>query len=246
MSTLLEYFDAAYLINLPERTDRLRSARQQLARIGWDVGTGGLQIFPACSFADRAGFPSAGVRGCFHSHLECFRRAQTQYHNILMLEDDIAFTAALPRLTPAVISQLNAAPWDFVYFGHEGTGEIPLAGLRTCPQDIRFERPIHVVHTTHFYAISARILPRIISHLERLASGKEGDHTGGPMPIDGAFHIFRRQNPDVRCLIAVPKLGWQRPSRSDIMPRGFDSLAVVRPIVSVLRGLKHLATSWSR
>jgi glycosyl transferase family 25 len=247
MSTLLEYFDATYMINRPERTDRLRSVRQQLAHVGWSVGPGGVEVFPACTFADRAGFPNAGARGCFHSHLECLRRAQlAQCRNILMLEDDVAFASALPRLAASVVSQLNRTAWDFVYFGHEETGDIPRADLRTQPSDVHFETTLQTIHTTHFYAINGRVLPRIITHLERLSNGIEGDQVSGPMPIDGAFHLFRLKNPDVRCFITVPKLGWQRPSRSDIIPRRFDSLTVVRPIISVLRELKYLTTSWSR
>ena len=140
-----------------------------------------------------------------YSHLECLRRAEGRASNVLMLEDDIALALSIPNITPALISLLNGTQWDFVYFGHEETGEIPRAKTKTVPGDIRLESTMQVIHTTHFYAVSGRILPRFIDHLHRVANGNEGDQLAGPMPIDGAFHIFRQQNPDVRCFIVVPK-----------------------------------------
>ena len=70
MKTLLDYFGAAYLINLPERKDRLKSATAEFARAGWRLGPDAVQLYAAQKFTDRAGFPgSASVRGCFHSHI---------------------------------------------------------------------------------------------------------------------------------------------------------------------------------
>ena len=160
-----------------------------------------------------------------------------------MLEDDITFSPALPRLTPSIIARLDDTAWDFIYFGHEETGDIPRATPDIPPNEFAFETTSHVIHTTHFYAVSGRIIRRVVAHLERLANGPEGDPEFGPMPIDGALHIFRRQNPDVRTFVAVPKLGWQRPSRSDIMPRRFDKIRIARPFVSAIRELKYLTVS---
>jgi glycosyl transferase, family 25 len=243
MSMLAEHFGAVYLVNLPERLDRLKSAKKQLARAGWSLGPAQVQRFPAHSFADRAGFPNAGARGCFQSHLECLRRAQRDHReSVLILEDDITFCSALPRLSQSVLSQMESLNWDFVYFGHEGTGEIPRAERNT--PEVHFDRWSTDLLTTHFYGVSARILSRLIAHLDHIANGVEGDQEAGPMPLDGAYNIFRRNNPDVRCLIAVPKLGWQRPSRSDIMPKAFDGLRVLHPLTTALRELKHLSHLW--
>lgn len=244
MSTLIEYFDAAYLINLPQRVDRLKSAKKQLARVGWNIGPNGVQIFPARSFAERAGFPNAGARGCFHSHLDCLRRSHSENRrNVLMLEDDIALSSLLYRQTSLILSQLADLQWDFVYFGHEATGDILRANSSTIEAP-SFQPWIAEIHTTHCYGISNRILPRLIAHLEHVATGTEGDHEYGPMPLDGAYNIFRRHNPDVRCIVAVPKLGWQRPSRSDIMPKAFDNLRSLRPVTNVLRELKQIVQQW--
>src|ERR1700761_392773 len=72
---LLKFFDGGYLINLPHRQDRLRSARRELDRVGWHLGETGVELYPAQTFDEPAGFPSIGARGCFDSHLQCLRRA---------------------------------------------------------------------------------------------------------------------------------------------------------------------------
>jgi glycosyl transferase family 25 len=245
MNRLSDYFGSVYLINLPERVDRLKSAKKQFAHVGWKTGQDGVQTFPALRFADRAGFPSIGTRGCFHSHLECLRRAQAEgRRSVLILEDDIALSPALPRLTPAITSLLAAVEWDFVYFGHYAAGDILEARANTSKWEVRFHTCPDEILGGHFYAVSGRILPRLIANLNDIAKGPEGDRSNGPMPVDGAYNNFRRNNPDVRCLIVDPKLGWQTSSASDITPHVFDRISFLRPVATVLRDLKRSVASW--
>lgn len=243
MNGLPDLFGIAYLINLPERADRLRSAKRQLARAGWDIGPVGVQVFPALRYAEAAGFPSAAIRGCFHSHLECLRRAQSEARpSVLVLEDDIALTSSLPRLTASIRSQLADRDWDFVNFGHSATGDILAADRNT--SEISFDVWTGDILGTHFYAVGGRILPRLIAYLEKLASGRKGDREAGPMPVDGAYNMFRRNNPDIRCLIARPKMGWQISSRSDVTPHSLDQLALLRPVNGLLRRFKQIGSEW--
>ena len=240
-----DHFGAAYLINLPEREDRLRSAERELVGAGMSLGPAGIEIFPAHRYADPAGFPNIGSRGCFQSHLECLRRARaSRQPSVLILEDDIAFAPSLPHLSSAVISQLSTLPWDFVYFGHYGTGDIPLARRDALQKELGFRQYTGDVVSTHFYAVNGRILDRLIAHMTTLASGQKGDNETGPMPLDGAYNIFRRKNSDVRCFIVSPKLGWQSSSASDITPGRLDRLPVLRPMNIVLRSLKQHIARW--
>ena len=57
---------------------------------------------------------------------------------------------------------------------------------------------------------------------------------------DGAYNTFRRYNKDVITYIANPKLGWQRPSRSDITPRVLDNFVALRSFMSFGRNVKVL------
>jgi glycosyl transferase, family 25 len=246
MNRLPDFFGITFVINLPERVDRLRWIKKEIARVGWDMGPDGIQLFPACRFVDRANFPSAAIRGCFHSHLECLQQAHKQgCRSVLILEDDVTFAPPLPRLTRSILSQLESAEWDLVYFSHEHTGDDSIASWTSSEQDIKFEDwgTRHIL-TGYFYGVHGRILPRLIDHLNRIKNSAEGDPVMGPMTYDGALNAFRTINGDVKTLIARPKLGRQRPFRSDITPRSFDNVLFLRPLTAVLRNLKHLAQSW--
>jgi GR25 family glycosyltransferase involved in LPS biosynthesis len=233
----------AYLINLPERKDRLRFAKRELSSVGWQLGPGGVCLYAANKFKDRGRFPSPSIRGCFMSHSDCLGEASRQgMPNTLMLEDDVAFASSFPILLPSILSQLEAIDWGFCYLGHEDTGNIDRANSRT--RDVNLIPYNGELRTTHFYLVNGRILPRLLEHLDRLASGEEGDQKNGPMPIDGAINRFRLSNGDIKTVIADPKLGWQRPSRSDISPGRIDQWRLLYPTVEGLRSLKHKFLRW--
>ena len=203
-----------------------------------------VQLYAAQRFTDRAGFPgNPNVRGAFHSHLECIRTAQAlRKTRILLMEDDIALAPSIHQLTPSIVSQLETKPWDFAYFGHEHTGEIRRANSGTT--SVKLVPTSTGITTAHFFAINGRIIPRLLKHLDRVWSGTEGDQEFGPMPVDGAYNVFRRRNSDVQILIADPKLGWQRPSRSDLSPKAIDNFYALRPLIAVLRDIKYALGRW--
>jgi len=240
-----QYFGAAYLINLKDRNDRLAAAKKEFARAGWRFGLGGIEAYPAKRFSERLGFPSPQVRGCFYSHWECLRAAHAQgKKSVLIMEDDIALAPSIKEIIPPIMSDLSVKPWGVIYLGHEDTGAISNANSHSV--DVSLMPFTGIVRGCHFYAVSGSVLPKLLHHLERVATGVEGDQEFGPMPIDGALSIFRRNNPDVVTLIAAPKVGWQRASRSDIAPRAFDRIRVARPLVTFLRNAKnHFARSRS-
>jgi glycosyl transferase family 25 len=248
MRAFPSYFGCTYVINLPERTDRLDRVRKELTAIASTIcdGDGGVEVFPAYKYPDRAGFPSAGVRGCFLSHLKCLKLAHDAGRpSALILEDDVAFSSALLRLTPALAAQLDSQHWDIVFFGHFGTGDIPDARPTISQNEISFIPWAGEIQGMHFYAVNGRIFPQLIADLDRHIHGIEGDQEYGPMPIDGAFNIFRRNNPAIRTLIAQPKLGWQASSRSDITPRLIDRIPFLQPVLRPVRKLKAAVARWS-
>ena len=56
------------------------------------------------------------------------------------------------------------------------------------------------------------------------------------MHVDGAYCWFRHAHPHFRTLLAVPELGYQRSSRTDIHDlRWFDRVPVAREAVAWLR-----------
>ena len=113
-------------------------------------------------------------------------------------------------------------------------------GADRAAERVTFEKSTKEFIGGHFYVVRKRILPRVIAHFERLATGRPGDDDFGPMLPDGAHNTFRRHNPDVQMFLANPKLGWQSASRSDITPRAIDSVESLRPLMSVARRIKRI------
>jgi glycosyl transferase family 25 len=162
------------------------------------------------------------------------------------MEDDIALSSCLLRIASSVDRILKQGNWGFIYFGHQHTGFDQIADRKTDPGQISFNEWRQDLRTTYFYAVNGSIFPMLIEHLSTVENGLSGDQEMGPMPIDGAINIFRRKNPNIRCLIATPKLGWQGSSRSDITPRGLDAITYLRPVAVFLRGIQEAYRSRGR
>lgn len=220
---LFDHFDCAFVINLPERADRLRAVERELAKVGVPFASGRVELFRAIRPREAAGFPSAGYRGCFLSHYGVVRAAlERGSKSVLILEDDIAFRPALWQRGAEFLARLKVAPWDVVYLGHGlDTQQLP-DGL--CP--FRGEVPL-----LHFYGLKNTIYQRLLSYLDDILTRCPGDPRGCPMSPDGALSLFRRWNPDVRTLVANPPLAFQRSSPSDLGGHPwFDSVPALRSI----------------
>jgi glycosyl transferase family 25 len=226
------------VINLAHRTDRRREFAAQLSRIGLGLDSEGIRLFPAVRPSEPGGFRSIGARGCFLSHLEVLRTAAAEgLDHIVVCEDDLDFAEDFAARAPDIVATLSATEWDILYAGHHGLppGLAPdLAG--------RLARlaPAQKVQTTHFLVFRQRVVAPLIAYLEAILSRPPGHPEGGPMHVDGAFSWFRAAHPDVVTLAALPPLGHQRASRTDIhAPRWFDRLPVVRDLAGLARRIRR-------
>jgi glycosyl transferase, family 25 len=61
-------------------------------------------------------------------------------------------------------------------------------------------------------------IPMFAGFLRQVLDRPPGHPEGGPMHVDGAYTTFRRNHPEFMTLAAIPSLGHQRASRSDIYP----------------------------
>ena len=236
MANLATYFDTAYLINLDERVDRLRETQVELQAVGFEEA---VERFSAVKFAEAEGFENAGTRGCFHSHLNCLENAvKRESEHVLVLEDDVAFSPALATLTPQVTAFLDKNEWDIVYFGHMQTGDI--AHAKKSDEQVEFLPFDREMIGLHFYAVHKRAMGRLIEHMRKCV--EETDWEGGifhPMSPDGALNVFRRENKDICALIASPKLGWQRASKSDLTPSAAEKIPGLNKILPGARKVKN-------
>lgn len=230
---LTDFFERTYVVNLPERVDRRRAITRELAKAGLPLTKAGkpnhrVELFPAIRPDHPEGFPSLGARGCFLSHLAILKQAQQdQLANVLILEDDLAISPRLQSAQASLIEQLDRTTWGFTYFGHR----LPQTDSAT----VKLQQSTEPIETTHFYGVNGAILDRLIPFLEELMRRPGGHPEGGPMHIDGAYWRFRLQYPEVATFVAMPSLGWQRSSRSDITTAWFDQFPVLRQIGAVAR-----------
>jgi hypothetical protein len=228
---LKDYFDRICVINLPERTDRRRVIVRELDRAGLHLQRGKVEIFPAIRPVRAAGFPNIGHRGCFLSHYHILRRAQAEGLNrVLIMEDDLSISPRFAAEAASLVRILETTAWGFAYFGHmERVEDSNPAVLRP-----------HVGHllATHFVAVHGSVFARLVAFMDLVQQRPVGHPDGGPMPIDGAYSTFRQQNPDVLTLLAAPNLGSQRSSRSDLSPKWFDRVPVLRQAVAATRRAK--------
>lgn len=230
---LNEAFDRIAIINLPERGDRRRQMAGELRKVGLDLASPGVQLFAAIRPPDAGIFPSRGARGAYLSHLEVLRQARADgVRRLLVLEDDLVFSdnlgEALRRLGP----DIERGGWDLLYLGHLASGGEP-GRERLEPND---EPQVCL----HFYAIRAAWFDPLIAYLEACLERPPGHPEGGPMHVDGAFSMFRAQQPAFRTSLVFPSLGWQRPSRSDITDnRWYDRLPGLRQGAGLARRAKH-------
>jgi hypothetical protein len=229
---LLEFFPRTRIINLPARLDRRRETRQEFARCALPLDPPGVGFFEAIGPLDAGGFPSAGVRGCFLSHLAVVEEARDagQGH-LLVLEDDIAFSREVASHGEVAVEALGRRDWDLAFFGH---------ALPQVPGPLAWSPAPEPMTLAHFYAVNARTLAPLAAFLRKVLATPPGHPDGGPMHYDGALNTFRRQHPAVVALALSRSLGYQRPSRTDLhQVSTLDRHGLLEPMASLVRGVKR-------
>ena len=233
----IEFFDRAYIINLPERVDRRKGMEKELKKVGMSLKPGKVELFSAIRPDSAGPFQSIGYRGAFLSHLTVLKQAQElQLKNVLVMEDDLAFSEYFHKYEDSLIEQLQTTDWDIVQFGYfpEQSAVQPTDGNFATYQPFTGE-----VIGAHFYAVNGKVFDRFIHFFETLLERPAGHPEGGPMSPDGVFNIFPWQNHDIVRLIAIPSFGGQRSSRSDCSTdlKWFDRFPVSKQIVTLARNL---------
>ena len=234
----MDYFQQIYIVNLAHRADRRLEMEVQLKSIGLSFYTHNIVLFPACRPDNSGGFTSIGARGCFLSHLAILRDAGAKgFDRILILEDDLNFSAGFMERIGGITNLLEVENWHIFYGGYflpTALPEFP-AGMEVVKIS-----PLSDIQTSHFIGFRGSAIDKVSKFLEALLGRQAGDKDGGPMHVDGAYNCFRRINSDQTTLLAVPELGYQRSSRTDIhVLRWFDRMPGFRHAVDGLRSLRN-------
>ena len=239
MSHPLSIFGATRIINLASRSDRRAEMRAQLRHIGVPDDAPDVAFFDAVRPDDAGGFPTLGTRGCFLSHLGVLEQAVARGHeSVLILEDDLNFSADFRLHITAVSAALARSQWSIFYGGYAIEGQAAAAHADAiCAID-----PVRPVTGAHFVAFRGSALQDMPAYLRAIMGRTPGHADGGPMHVDGAYSRFRREHPDLQTLVALPQLGYQRASRSDIHPlRWYDDWPLVREGVDWIRKRKNVS-----
>jgi glycosyl transferase, family 25 len=231
-------FDAIYLINLRERTDRRRELQAALSAVGLLPGDPRLVWLNAVRPETSGEFPNVGVYGCFLSHLACLQAASASKHRrILIMEDDASFPrSAVGRLRDALI-RLKSSEWQIWYGGHLFVGNVQPYGHgwgTIIDRTVAIQR----AHCVGFQGTAT--IDSIREFLELILTRPAGHIQAGPMHTDGAYNVWRSLNAGAVTRATIPEICIQRSSRSDIATIGMvDRFAITRLIARPLRKLRN-------
>ncbi|WP_060513497.1 glycosyltransferase family 25 protein [Pseudomonas sp. NBRC 111124] len=228
---VIDYFDRTRIINIPSRTDRRLETEAEFARNGFQIDEQKIGFFPAVTPAAQEGFPSAGVRGCFMSHMQILEEAMhLNVKNILIMEDDIQFSRRIGPFGKKAIEALQGLDWDIAYLGHSCEGD---SGT---PRWALVDRPIHLAH---FYAVNGKSVGKLRDFLAQILQRPPGHPDGGPMHYDAALNTLIHTDKNIQAYYFTWNLGYQRPSRTDLHALSiFDRVAMLRPVMALYRRLK--------
>ncbi|WP_456840303.1 glycosyltransferase family 25 protein [Bradyrhizobium sp. USDA 4486] len=233
---LLDTFSAIRIINLKSRDDRRREVTAEFARLGLAIDGEKIGFHDASRFSDANPFPSIGAKGCYDSHLKILEEAlDRKIDNILILEDDCDFVGNIEELLPRAAAALRREHWDLFFGGHED-----LACDETSPDPIQKIEQGTWIRGTHFVAFRARAIQALVPFLHDEIELLARDPVGGSRGIDAAYTHFGRKVPGYSFFIAWPKLGYQRPSRTDISaPSALDRVPFFNLITAPARRIKR-------
>lgn len=236
---LVDYFDRIYIIFLPERTDRVRQMKNQLAKLGLDNNK--VIWFPGLKYTDAAGFPKASVRGCVMSHYAILKQAAEEgVERVLILQEDCMFSRRLVRHEQDIVNELASTHWDFAYLGH-GVKTARMNQAKTYFIKAELDQQILL---THFCAFHSRVIPRLLNLVTNSFNLPPGHPGGGPMYFDGYMNFFRSRNLDTVTLIASPSLGGQYSSASNLNPGKLDHYRFLSPLLKLARAIKNTIRSF--
>jgi hypothetical protein len=235
MHDLLDEFDRVFIINLASRQDRRKEMKDQLASIGKRLQPGKIELFEALRPNSAGGFPTIGTRGCFESHLGVLSQAKRMgLKSVLILEDDLNFSADYPHLQATVGDALRSKDWSIFYGGYRV--DLPLTSECT----LASWPPEALVTCAHFIGFRGDAIAAAADYLEGITQRQPGDPEGGPMHVDGAYSWLRRTHPQFITLMSVKQLGYQRASRTDIHSLAwYDRWVGVRQLIAALRAWRN-------
>ena len=110
---------SSFLINLEERTDRLRSAEEEARKLGLRFTR--VDAVKGTSIFERESLLSPAATACWESHKKVLSLfLESEGNHCLVLEDD--FLVISPIGVYRSVEQIQIDDWDFIQLGYVNTG----------------------------------------------------------------------------------------------------------------------------
>lgn len=152
-TTIFDYFDAIYCINLDRRPDRWELVKKEFEKMGIEDR---VKRFPAFDIKEKHVW-------CALSHRYIIKLAkENRYNNILVLEDDIYFNKDSAGSLEKALDNLKQVKWDIFYLG------VSLC-LNDIPYAFRENNLLKIVgaRSTHAIAYNSNIYDKLLDCLPK-------------------------------------------------------------------------------
>lgn len=200
-STLDQFVDKIFIINLRDRTDKYNLITNQLGKFGIKNYERFDAIRPTPEIITSSNIASifkSGIIGCKQSHIEVIKEAKKRnYRQILILEDDADLVENFIELFSHVVEEQKNIPWQMLYLGanHRKQG----VNIENC----KYIKRCFDAFTTSSYIIRDSLYDTVISTANK-----------NNLEID-TFYVEEIQKNHL-CIACSPNIITQRPSWSDI------------------------------
>jgi len=166
--SIVGYFDAAFVVNLNQRPDRLAHVTAECDRVRIPF-----ERFEGIMVEDKGAFRRRGAHGCFLSHQAIWQTImERRYARALILEDDVVFAADFADKLAQAVHELRKVDWD-VFYG--------FANRRGRHGALRIVRKAHALHC---YAVTRSACRVLLDHAPaQLAAGQPVDIFVNSLPL---------------------------------------------------------------
>lgn len=203
MTTVNDYFEKIYCVNLAKRPERWESAKKQFSKHNIHV-----ERYDAVDGKTIGNIPTLkpGELGCLISHLDILMNCQkNNIKNVLITEDDVQFCENFNSKFSQYLKELPE--WDMLYFGANHALCNPYESNPPIKITDHVYRILHA-YSTHAYAVNSTCYQYLIDHLSKMTH-----------PLDVMYSRIQR---DLKVYLFRPHLAWQSEGYSDIMETNVD------------------------
>jgi len=196
--------DKIFCINLDSRTDRWQESIEEFKKLGIEDQ---VERISAANI-------QPGIIGCTKSHYECIKLAKERnYKNILVLEDDVSFTAEALNVLNETFNQLEklGLQFEMLYLGANLRGE----DNRLIDSNLAL---IAAAKTTHAYIINSSVYDIILDTYANCQWNASIDwHYTNPNRLNIDIFYMRMIQSRGNTYGVYPSVAEQRSSYSDLI-----------------------------